>query len=97
MKKGDRVLFYHTGAVKAVVGIAKVMGAPGPDPADSSGRLFAVEIGFVKALESPVTLATIKADGRFADFPLVRMPRLSVMPVPDEIWDAIVGMARTAE
>lgn len=94
MKKGDRVFFYHTGSEKAVVGIAKVLGTPGPDPADSSGKLFAVEIGPVKALGAPVTLAAIKADGRFAEFPLVRMSRLSVMPVPDEIWDAILELTR---
>lgn len=94
MKKGDRVLFYHTGAEKAVVGIAKILGEPYPDPADAAGKLFAVDIGPVKALKTPVTLAAVKADPRFATFPLVRMPRLSVMPVPDDIWDAISELGR---
>ena len=94
MKKGDRVFFYHTGSEKAVVGTAKVLGPPYQDPADRSGKLYAVDIGPVKALTSPVTLAAIKADGRFAGFPLVRMPRLSVMPVPDDVWEAMLDMAR---
>ncbi len=93
MKKGDRVLFYHTGDEKAVVGIAEVLGEPYPDPADAAGKLFAVDIGPVKALKTPVTLAAVKADPRFATFPLVRMPRLSVMPVPNDIWGALLDMA----
>ena len=95
MHTGDRVLYYHTGSEKAVVGTAKVLGAPYPDPADRSGKLFAVDIGPVKALKTSVTLAAIKADGRFAELPLVRMPRLSVMPVPDDVWDAMLELTRS--
>jgi predicted RNA-binding protein with PUA-like domain len=92
VKKGDRVFFYHTGNEKAVVGIAKAEAAAYPDPADKSGKLYAVDVVPVRKLKAPVTLAAIKADKSFADFPLTRMPRLSVMPVDDETWERIISM-----
>jgi predicted RNA-binding protein with PUA-like domain len=91
--KGDRIFFYHTGDQKAVIGIARAAGAPYPDPADKTGKLYAVDVVPVKKLPAPVTLAAIKADRTFASFPLVRLPRLSVMPVSDAEWGRIVGMA----
>jgi predicted RNA-binding protein with PUA-like domain len=94
VKKADRIFFYHTGNEKAVVGIAKALGDAYPDPADKSGTLYAVDVGPVKKLKSPVTLAAVKADKAFADFPLTRMPRLSVMPVPDDLWERIVAMSQ---
>ncbi len=93
VQKGDRIFFYHTGDEKSVVGVAKALGAAYPDPADKTGKLHAVDVGPVKKLDSPVTLAAIKADKFFASFPLVRMSRLSVMPVNDDEWDRIEGMA----
>lgn len=93
MTKGDRVFFYHTGSEKAVVGIARVATAPAPDKGDKDGKLWAVEIEPVEPLPAPVTLSTIKTDPFFADFLLVRMGRLSVMPVTDAQWDRIAGMA----
>ena len=94
MKKGDRVFYYHTGNEKAIVGTAKVTTAAYPDPKDKSGKLVVVELAADKKLKRPVTLAEIKAAGRFPDFPLVRLPRLSVMPVTDDQWDAIEAMAQ---
>ena len=93
IQKGDRIFFYHTGDEKSVIGIAKAAGAPYPDPADEDGKLHAVDVVPVKKLRAPVTLAAIKADRRFAGFELTRIPRLSVMPVPQETWDAIVKMS----
>jgi predicted RNA-binding protein with PUA-like domain len=93
VKKGDRIFFYHTGKEKAVVGIAKALGDAYPDPDDSSGKLYALDVGPVKKLKSPVTLASIKADKAFAQFELTRIPRLSVMPVDDDTWERIVRMA----
>ena len=95
MQKGDRVFVYHTGNERAVVGVARVAGAPYVDPADQAGKLWAVDIVPVKRLPHPVTLAAVKADTAFAAFPLVRMPRLSVMPVGDAEWKAIEQMAGT--
>jgi predicted RNA-binding protein with PUA-like domain len=93
MTTGDRVFFYHTGNEKSVVGIARVAAPPAPDPGDATGKLWAVTIVPDAPLPAPVTLAAIKADPFFADFALVRMGRLSVMPVTDAQWARIVGMA----
>lgn len=94
MKNGDRVFYYHTGNEKAVVGTARVVGGPAPDPKDKTGKLHVVELAADKRLPQPVTLAAIKADMRFAGFPLVRLPRLSVMPVTDDQWELIERMSR---
>jgi predicted RNA-binding protein with PUA-like domain len=96
IKKGDRLFYYHTGDEKAVVGIAKALSDPYPDPEDTSGKYVAVDIAPVKRLPRPVTLAEIKADPRFKDFPLVRIARLSVMPVTDAEWTRLEGMAGKA-
>jgi predicted RNA-binding protein with PUA-like domain len=95
VKRGDRIFFYHTGDQKAVVGISRAAGNAYPDPADKSGKLFAVDVEPVKKLKTPVTLAAIKADARFASFVLTRVPRLSVMPVSADEWDAIVEMSQS--
>ena len=94
MKKGDRVFYYHTGNEKAIIGTAKVTSSAYADPKDRSGKLAVVELAPEKKLARPVTLAEIKASGRFADFPLVRLPRLSVMPVTEAQWAEIEAMAR---
>jgi predicted RNA-binding protein with PUA-like domain len=93
VKKGDRIFFYHTGDQKAVVGIARAAAAAYPDPADPSGKLYAVDIVPVRKLKQPVTLAAVKADKSFAAFPLTRVPRLSVMPVSDDEWKRLESMA----
>jgi len=93
IQKGDEVFYYHTGKEKAVVGIAKATGNAYPDPADKTGKAFVVDLKPVRKLPRPVTLAEIKADKRFADFALVRMSRLSVMPVTDQQAKWILAMA----
>ena len=93
VRKGDRIFYYHTGNEKAVVAIAKAESHAYPDPADESGKAHVVDVVPVRKLKAPVTLASIKADKRFAAFPLTRLPRLSVMPVTDREWDAIVKMS----
>ena len=93
VKKGDLIFYYHTGAEKAVVGIAKAAGDAYPDPKDRDGKAFVVDVVPQKKLKRAVTLAEIKTSGQFGDFPLVRMPRLSVMPVTDEQWKKIEGFA----
>lgn len=95
IRKGDSIFYYHTGKEKAVVGIAKALTHAYQDPSDASGRLYAVDIAPVKKLPAPVTLAAIKGDPAFASCPLVRMSRLSVMPVTDAEWKRIEGMARS--
>jgi predicted RNA-binding protein with PUA-like domain len=94
MKKGDRVFSYHTGKEKAIVGTARVTTPAYPDANDRTGKLVVVELAADKKLDRPVTLAEIKTSGRFADFALVRIPRLSVMPVTEEQWATIEQMSR---
>jgi|RhiMetdeSRZDD1v2_1073273.scaffolds.fasta_scaffold26474_7 predicted RNA-binding protein with PUA-like domain len=93
IQKGDRILYYHTGDEKAVVGIAKALSGPYPDPEDPTGKYVAVDVAPVARLPRPVTLAEIKADAAFADFALVRIARLSVMPVTDTQWARIEDLA----
>jgi predicted RNA-binding protein with PUA-like domain len=94
IRNGDRIFYYHTGKQKAVVAVARAAGDAYPDPKDRSGKLFVVDIVPDKALPRPVTLAEIKADRAFAGFPLVRISRLSVMPVGDADWARIEKMSR---
>jgi predicted RNA-binding protein with PUA-like domain len=94
IRKGDRILYYHTGTQKAVVAVARATGDAYPDPDDRSGKMFVVDVVPVGALPRPVTLAEIKADRAFAAFPLVRISRLSVMPVTDAEWARIEKMSR---
>jgi predicted RNA-binding protein with PUA-like domain len=91
MARGDDVLVYHTGGEKAVVGLAKVAADPRPDPKAKDPRLVVVDLAAGKALPRPVPLAELKARKDLATWELVRLPRLSVMPVPDAAWKAIVG------
>ena len=81
VQKGEEVAIYHTGSEKSVVGIAKAV-------VDAKGD--AVLLAPVKPV-LPVSLASIKADPRFKEFPLVRMGRLSVMPVPEALWKPLTG------
>jgi predicted RNA-binding protein with PUA-like domain len=94
IRKGDRIFYYHTGKEKAVVAIARALGDAYPDPGDSAGKSYVVDVAPEKRLAQPVTLAAIKADRAFASFPLVRMSRLSVMPVSDAEWARIVAMSK---
>ena len=93
VKRGDCVFYYHTGNEKAVVGVAMAVSDAYPDPSDKTGKHAVVEIGPVRKLKRAVTLAEVKADARFKTFALVRISRLSVMPVTDVEWKRIEEMA----
>ncbi len=88
-KVGDRCFIYHTGDEKAAVGIARIARAAYPDPKKNSERLVVVDVAAVEALARPVTLAEIKAMAVFAESPLVRQGRLSVVPLTSPQWAAI--------
>jgi predicted RNA-binding protein with PUA-like domain len=94
IRKGDRIFYYHTGKQKAVVAVARAAGDAYPDPQDRSSKMFVVDVVPEKKLSRPVTLAEIKADRAFAGFALVRMSRLSVMPVTDAEWARIETISR---
>ena len=84
MKRGDDALIYHTGKEKAVVGLARVAKSPYPDPGAKEPKPLVIDIETVRPLSRPVPLAEIKADALFAESPLVRQGRLSVVPLTDE-------------
>jgi predicted RNA-binding protein with PUA-like domain len=92
--KGDQVLVYHTGDEKAAVGIATVVRGAFPDPKAKDPRLLVVELAADRALPAPVTLAAMKANRELAGFDLLRLPRLSVMPVSAAQWAEILRMAK---
>ena len=94
VKKGDQVLYYHTGKETAVVGVMEVAKDPYPDPEKDDPRLIVVDVKPVRRFDRPVTLAEIKSNPKFADFALVRISRLSVMPVTREQWTAIERMSK---
>jgi predicted RNA-binding protein with PUA-like domain len=94
VQAGDRILFYHTGGERAAVAVARAASDPYPDPQDRAGKLVVVEVAPERRLDRPVTLAEIKARRDMAGFDLVRLGRLSVMPVSPERWQAILEMSR---
>jgi predicted RNA-binding protein with PUA-like domain len=91
MKKGDVVFIYHTGDVKAIIGTAKVLSEPYPEPKDKDW--IAVDLGPEKKLKKSVSLTQIKGDKRLANMVLVRASRLSVQPVKPEEFEMILGLA----
>jgi predicted RNA-binding protein with PUA-like domain len=94
VQKRDRVFYYHTGKEKAVVGVMEVVKGPYPDPERDDPRFVVVDVKPVSRLSRPVTLAEIKSNPKFADFALVRMSRLSVMPVTDKQWAEIERLSK---
>lgn len=95
MKAGELALFYHSGATREIVGIARVTKAYYPDPTDKTGKFGTVDIAPLKPLKTPVTLAAIKAEPKLKDLGLVRQSRLSVVPVAGAHWTLLLKMAQT--
>lgn len=96
MRKGDLALIYHTGDERAAVGVAEVCSAPYPDPKENDDRLAVVDLKPKSRLPKPVTLSEIKADPTFAGWDFLRIGRLSVVPVPDTLWERLLEMAHGA-
>ena len=95
MVVGDRGFFYHSVDEKRIVGIVEVIETYHPDPTDESGRFGMVTIKAIKPVNKPVTLADVKAEPRLEGFALIRQSRLSVVPVTDDQWELLCGMAET--
>lgn len=93
MRPGDQVFIYHTGRQRAIVGVAEVVSEPYPDPAARAPRYVVVDLRAVRRLPRPVTLDEIKASPAFAGWELVRISRLSVMPVTEGRWRLLHAMA----
>ena len=92
MAPGDAALIYHSNVGKDLVGLARITSAPYPDPKGQDPKLVVVDLEADRRLPKPVSLATIKADPAFSDLGLVRMSRLSVIPVPPEQWRKLLSM-----
>lgn len=95
MKKGDSALVYHTGGERAAVGIADVAADPYPDPAADDERMVVVDLKPRARLPRPVTLDEIKNDPAFEGWDLLRIGRLSIVPVPAAMWKRIERLARS--
>ncbi|MBI2643440.1 MAG: EVE domain-containing protein [Nitrosarchaeum sp.] len=94
MKNGDLVLFYHTGDERQAVGIMEIVSEPYPNPKEDNKRFIVVDVKYKKSLKRPVTLDEIKKQKIFQNWELIRISRLSVMPVPKHIWDTIIDISQ---
>ncbi len=94
MKDGDLVLFYHTGDERQAVGIMEVISEPYPNPIEDNKRFIVVDVKYKKSLKRPITLHEMKKQKKFQNWELIRISRLSVMPVPKHIWDAIIVISQ---
>ena len=95
MKKGDPVLFYHSGESKEVVGIARVGKEAYPDPTATEGDWSGVDLVPMKPLKKPVALELIKADNALKEILLIRNSRLSVMPLTEAQFNRILELSET--
>ncbi|MDR3675585.1 MAG: EVE domain-containing protein [Acidobacteriota bacterium] len=95
VRRGDQVMVYHTGDERAVVGLAKAVSDPYPDPQQKDARLVVIDLEAKEKLARPVSLDEIKKSSALKDFDLVRLPRLSVMSVSDAQWNSILAMTGT--
>lgn len=95
MKKGDLALFYHTGTERAAVGVAEILSDPIPDPKQDDPKLVVVKIGLKTKLPRAVELSEFRADPAFAGWDLLRISRLSIVPVPATMWKRIQTLAKS--
>jgi len=93
IKKGDQLLIYHTGNEKSVAGLAEAVSPPYPDPKANDPKLVVVDVKPRKRAAKPVTLGDIKQIRELASCDLVRLPRLSVVPLTDKEWQKITDLA----
>ena len=94
MKKGDLAFFYHTGKERQVVGIMNIISDPYPNPEENNERFVVVNVKFKKILKNSVTLDQIKKEKKLKDWELLKISRLSVMPVSKQIWEYIIKMSQ---
>ena len=97
MRPKDLVLFYHTGKEKRAVGIMQVISSPYANPEEPDERFVVVDVRYKRPLKRPVTLAEIKQNDKLAGWDLLRISRLSVMPVPKDVWDEVIRMSEDGQ
>ena len=95
MKKGDSVLYYHTGDERQAVGIMTVTSKPYPNPEEDNERFVVVDVKYKRQLDKPVSLEQMKKEKSFKNWELLRISRLSVMPVSKTIWDKIISLSKS--
>jgi predicted RNA-binding protein with PUA-like domain len=95
MNKGDQIMFYHSGDQKQIVGIMEVISKPYPNPDEENKRFVVVDVKFKSQFTKSVSLSELKKQKKFQNWELLRISRLSVMPVPKSIWDSIIHMSKT--
>lgn len=93
VKRGDKAIFYHTGDERQAVGIMEIVSDPYVDPKKENKSLVVVNVKPERKLKKPMTLEQFKTDSAFANWELVRISRLSVMPVPEKLWERIMRMS----
>jgi len=93
MKKNDLVMYYHTGDEREIVGIMTVTSKPYPNPEEDNERFVVVDVKYKKRLKNPVSLKLMKKEKSFKNWELLRISRLSVMPVPTDIWNTIIRIS----
>ncbi len=94
IKQGDLVLFYHTGDERQIVGIMEVISDPYPNPKEDNKRFIVFDVKYKKSLKRPITLDEMKKQKKFQNWELIRISRLSIMPVPQQIWDTIIDISQ---
>lgn len=92
VRLGDQILIYHTGNDKAIIGLAEALSDPYPDPKEEDEKLVVLKIRPKRRFKKTLTLADIKGNELFREFDLVRLPRLSVMPVGEEHWRTLLDL-----
>jgi len=95
MKKGDSVLYYHTGNERQAMGIMTVTSKPYPNPEEDNERFVVVDVKYKRRLDKPVSLEQMKKEKSFKNWELLRISRLSVMPVPKTIWAKIISLSKS--
>jgi predicted RNA-binding protein with PUA-like domain len=96
VQSGDRILYYHTGKEKAIVGEMRAVTGAAPDPNSEDPKAVAVRVRPVRRLQRPVSLECVKNDPLLAGWDLVRLPRLTVMPVTQDQWQRVEELSKDA-
>ena len=89
VRMGDEILIYHSGDIKAIIGLAQAVSDPYQNPREDDDKLIVINLKPKRRLVRPITLSQIKVIEEFKEFDLLRLPRLSVMPIPDNYWDRL--------
>ena len=94
MRPDDMVIFYHTGKERQAVGVMKVISEPYPNPEEDNARFVVVDVEFDHVFQKPVTLQQMKQQPELEGWQMLKIGRLSVVPVSPDIWDKIISLSK---